>query len=94
MMTIYEAREYLDSLKSEQSNIQSHMNWTTDKPVFTEDCVLVTADGNEKDGYTYNIWLIEWSKQHGYWMWLNNNFEEYADIEELQADKYLILPKI
>lgn len=65
------------------------MNWTNDKPVFTEDCVLVCA-WEWAYGWDYKLYTIK--LKDGYWKLLDSGIE-YGKIEELQADKYLILPK-
>lgn len=61
------------------------MNWTKDKPVFTEGCTLVTAH------WDHRLWEIIWL--NGYWNLCDYNGEEYGPINDLKADKYLILPK-
>lgn len=64
------------------------MEWTTRRPAFIYDCVLVTANlirGN----WEYSVWIIE--RRNGYWNWLTGDGEEYGDIEDLRADKYCIL---
>lgn len=71
------------------------MNWTNDKPVFSEDCVLVTAD-KFKGGWDYNIYEIRYLFLGGAswrWQWLDNSENDLGDINDLKADKYLILPK-
>lgn len=69
------------------------MNWTNDKPVFTEDCVLVTADKLREGVWDYYVWEIKWSIENNYWQWLDGLGDEQGDIDDLAADKYLILPK-
>ncbi len=73
------------------------MQWTTDKPVFTEDCTLVTADlmQSDKPYYDYRIWRIEWLNmgEGYYWHWLTGDGDEWDDIADLKADLYLVLPK-
>lgn len=64
------------------------MEWASEKPVFTKDCVLVTA--NLIKGYwEYTAWIIKW--MDGYWGWLTGDGDEYGDIEDLRADKYCVL---
>lgn len=70
------------------------MKWTTDRPDFEEECVLVTAV--QSNGFwEYNVWQIEKvSGPDGWYMgWLTGDGEEYGDLADLTADKYLILPK-
>ena len=64
------------------------MEWLTDKPVFKDDCVLVTAS-LIRGRWEYNTWIIEY--KDGYWNWLTGDGEEYGDIEDLKADRYFIL---
>lgn len=63
--------------------------WSSKKPTFTEDCWLVT---NHKTGY--NIWQIKKieSDDGWYWGWLDSNGDEYGDIEDLDAEGYVVLP--
>lgn len=70
------------------------MEWSFLKPDLTEECVLVTAT-KIKDHWDYNIWCIEKINCDGSWYmgWLTGDGEEYGDLADLQADKYLILPK-
>lgn len=69
------------------------MNWTSDKPVFTEDCVLVTMNERGKIKF-HSLYLIEWSKKRKRWLLLHaSSHIEIGDINDLKADKYLILPK-
>jgi len=63
--------------------------WTTEKPKFTKDCWLVTFDG---DGCTL-WWIAKTESDDGwYWGWHDQYGEEYADIEDMEAKKYMILP--
>lgn len=70
------------------------MNWTTEKPDFKEECVLVTA--TKVAGYwEYTSCIIEKVYTDGSWYmgWLTGDGVEYGDLADLTADKYLILPK-
>lgn len=64
------------------------MEWLTDKPIFKDDCVLITASLYHCH-WEYNTWIIE--HRNGYWNWLTRDGEEYGDIEDLKADRYCIL---
>ena len=70
------------------------MEWTTTKPDFKEECVLVTAQ-MVQGHWEYDAWIIEKINSDGgsYMGWLTGDGEEYGDLADLTADKYLILPK-
>jgi hypothetical protein len=70
------------------------MEWSTVKPDFKEECILVTA-ALVSGHWEFDAWIIEWAN-HGdgpYLAWLTGDGEEYGDLADLAADKYLILPK-
>lgn len=69
------------------------MNWTKEKPVFTEDCVLIAAS-KMKDFWDYVTYIIKKTNNGDgeYWGWFTGYGEEYGDIEDMHADLYLILP--
>lgn len=71
------------------------MEWVTTKPIFTIDCILIT--GNKiRNKWEYSIYLVEriYSGYDWYWGWLTGDGEEYGDIEDLHAQKYLVLPQL
>lgn len=61
--------------------------WVSEKPVFTHDCILLTATNIRQ--WSLSSWLIIW--QEGYWKWCEMDGEEYGDIEDLQADLYKVI---
>lgn len=70
------------------------MNWTSVKPKFNKDCILVTAD-KIHEFWEYKTWVIK-LVNHGdgpYMAWLDGFGDEYGDIDDLQAQKYLIIPE-
>lgn len=70
------------------------MNWTKEKPVFTEDCVLVVAD-KFGDFISYDVYEIKQidNGEGKYMAWLDGYGNEIDDIGELTAGLYCILPK-
>ncbi len=72
---------------------QNDMNWTNEKPTFTQDCILLTATWDEIRGdYEYGAFEITWGD--GYWMWCLLDGEEIGDINDLRSDLYLIIPML
>jgi hypothetical protein len=68
--------------------------WSTSKPEFTEDCVLVTAS-KIRGQYEYSVWIIKMVDfgDGQYMAWLTGDGEEYGDLKDLSADQYLVLQK-
>ena len=66
------------------------MNWTREKPKFTKDCILITAQYWK----TQNVWeyALHTIIFDGYWRWLDGNGEEIGDIEDLTAEVYATAP--
>jgi hypothetical protein len=85
---------YRNALSAMEEYAQQVMGWTTIKPDFKEECVLVTAT-KIKDYWEYNVWCIAKVKCEDSWYmgWLTGDGEEYGDLADLKADQYLILPK-
>jgi len=71
------------------------MGWTDIKPEFKDNCILVTADIN-RGLWDFHIWEIKQVNfgDGPYMAWLDHDGEEYGDLEDLKADKYLILPPL
>lgn len=67
--------------------------WVKEKPKFIDECLLIT--GSLINGFwEYSTWQIKKVEHEGKWYlgWLTGEGEEYGDVEDLKADKYLILP--
>jgi hypothetical protein len=83
----------LQQLKAALSHpsAQPKDGWTTEKPSFTKDCLLITAHlfGFRRE-WEYNIYMVKFL--NGYFNWLTSDGEEYGALDELTADKYLVLP--
>lgn len=64
----------------------------TKKPKWNKDCLVITANKiiGEWDYAMYQIKKLH-SDEGSYWGWLTSDGEEYGDIEDLIAQKYLIL---
>jgi hypothetical protein len=47
-----------------------------------------------REGWDYSIWLIKRVEFEGkwYWGWFNGAGEEYGDLNDLCAEKYLTMP--
>jgi len=89
----YTDTEWLD----ETSESTNGDGWLTEKPEFTEDCLLLTATNWRGEDWSYCVFEI--TKTDCYdgsgWYWgIFNDGEEWGDIADLKADKYKILPSI
>lgn len=91
-----------ESLGWIQANMQAmsaeiqNGGWLTTKPTFTEECILITAS-KVRDKWDYNFWLIEKlddMEDKWYWGILCPDGDEWGDISDLEAEKYLVIPKL
>ncbi len=64
-------------------------NWVTEKPVITQDCILIAAT-KIREYWDYTLFEIEYCNEAGYFMILDDG-DEWGDIGDLKADKYLVL---
>lgn len=69
------------------------MKWTTKKPKFKKECLLMTAtyfQGN----WEYSTYQIKRVEFEGEWYmgWLTGDGEEYGDLKDLQSQLYCVLP--
>jgi hypothetical protein len=71
----------------------SEYNWVTEKPEFNEECLLITAH-YFWEGWEYTVYQIKKVVcDEGWYMgWLEGDGAEYGDLEDLKAEKYLIMP--
>lgn len=72
------------------------MNWQYLKPDFIEECILITAS-KIKDEWHYNFFMIEKlddMNNNWYWGILDTYGEEWGDLADLEAEKYLVIPKL
>ena len=70
------------------------MKWTSEKPLFDDECLLITAC-KIRGFWEYTAYIIQKvTDDNGYWYlgWLTGEGDEYGDLVDLRADKYLILP--
>lgn len=78
-------------------SVKSADNWLTTKPTFTEECILVTAS-KIRDKWDYQFWLIEKldniTNDGWYWGILCPDGEEWGPLEDLEAERYLVIPKL
>lgn len=68
------------------------VEWTTIKPELKDGCTLVTGTLIKK--WHYKVWVIK-TVNYGdgpYLALLEGDGEEWGDIDDLTADKYLIIP--
>ena len=69
-----------------------HNTWLEEKPDFTEECILITAQ-DFKTGWEYSIYQIRKTSLEGtaYMGWFSSDGEEYGDLFDCKADKYLTM---
>lgn len=63
--------------------------WTTEKPDFDQECLLITAVFLRRKWY-YDTYMVEWSDDV-YWMISTMDGQEWGDIADLSADKYYVM---
>jgi hypothetical protein len=74
---------------AKQSVEQEAGTWQTTRPDFKTECICLTKTGDCLN--SYRIGKVE--TDEGWYMgWLTMDGEEYGDLSDLTADKYLILP--
>lgn len=75
------------------------LNWQKEKPDYA--CVFFTKH-KYKEEFEYNIWRFMWEytepledddseTRHYYLAWINNEGDEWDDIEECNYDEYLVI---
>jgi hypothetical protein len=71
----------------------THNTWMDEKPEFTEECILVTAQ-KYNSGWEYSIYQIFKTSHEGiaYMGWFSDIHTEYGDLPDLKANKYLTMP--
>ena len=80
------------------NNTTNNDGWLTEKPVFTTDCILLTAVFINKE-WEYQSFLKKWAlgeNEKGEKAWYISvcdlkDGEEWGDIADLQADRYKIV---
>lgn len=67
------------------------LNWTTEKPIFGRECLLICASeiGGNWNYNIYQIQKIEY-EETWYWGWLENG-DEVGDLADMQAHKYAVI---
>lgn len=76
-----------------QQGSEKMFTWTTQKPEFKNDCLLITASRYGSD-CSYNLFQIK-KVDHGdgeYMAWLTSDGDEYGDLADLEAQLYFVLP--
>lgn len=70
----------------------NNLNWTTEKPEITDECVLLTA--TKWAGATdYKLFTFEWLKDSGerYLALCDEDGFHWGDYEDLEADFYAVI---
>ena len=67
------------------------LKWTTKKPKFDRECLVICASKIDKE-WNYNIYQIQKAEYEDiwYWGWFDNG-EEVGDIVDMHADKYAVI---
>ena len=99
-ISVKRAKEIIANLSA--STPPAKDNWVKIKPHFKEECVFITRStytrNNEPLQYDYTIWQTKWlmgEDEAGgdafYLALLTGDGEEWGDLNDLEADEYLIL---
>lgn len=68
------------------------MSWTTIKPDFKEECLLLTASCFLGQ-WEYNLWeLMKVEVDEGWYMGIYKDGEDWGDLADLKADLYFTMP--
>lgn len=70
--------------------------WLDVKPEFTNECLVIAAV-KIQDEWEYSIYEIKKlidDEGKWYWGWLTGDGEEYGDLNDFKADKYMIIRPI
>lgn len=78
----------------------NHNAWQTEKPTFTEECLLLVATYfhkvNEYDYSMFQVRQLDGETEEGepawYWGLLEGNGEEWGPLEDLSATLYMTMP--
>ena len=80
----------------------THHTWLTEKPDFTEECILITATWHshpKNQHWEYTLYEIKWLEgvdehEHTAWYWgiCCSDGVEWGNISELGANKYFTMP--
>jgi hypothetical protein len=77
----------------------THNKWSSKKPKFTEECILLTAYKNHRKEWDYRSWLIvkvdgedENGKLGWYWGLCEMDGEEWGALDDMKQDKYMTIP--
>jgi hypothetical protein len=72
-----------------------NLRWTKKKPKLNKECLLITAQNwGKEQGWSYTAFSIEKVECDGRWYLgiITSDGDEWGDIDDLKADKYLVLP--
>ncbi len=69
------------------------MKWTTKKPQFKEECLMIVASKilNKWEYFLFQVLKVDF-EDGWYWGLFYGSEEAYGDIADLKADKYLVMP--
>lgn len=84
--------EYSFEWLDESTHPEPVNTWTTVKPEFNKECLLICAC-YLPGGWEYITWWIKKLISDDVWYWglCNTEGEEYGDIADLKADRYLVI---
>ncbi len=71
------------------------MNWTKEKPTFTEDCIVITAKWWESgQTYEYFAYRVIYKDKGGYWECFDLDGWYKFVAADLKGDYYMVVPMI
>ena len=68
------------------------IRWVTKKPKFNKECLVICAS-KFIDTWEYSLYQIKWIGLGNdlYLGWLTIDGEEYGDLNDMKAEKYLVI---
>jgi hypothetical protein len=75
------------------ANYANQQKWISEKPEFKDECIVIAASLFRNE-WSYTLFQVKKVDGDDGWYlgWLTGDGDEYGDLADLHADKYLILP--
>lgn len=68
--------------------------WTTKKPKFDSECMVICANKWKDQGWEYSLYQIKKVEfeDRWYWGWLSDGGEECGDLADMESQLYYVMP--
>jgi hypothetical protein len=70
------------------------LRWTTKKPKFDTECIVICAHKWKDEEWEYSLYQIKKVEfeDKWYWGWLTADGEEYGDLADMKSQLYYVMP--